>query len=96
MQRILVPLDGSLERAFALYSKSLGGAIFVAQTHGRFGLGAFWDGSAAACIVARLRCPALLVLSERSDRTQLPAGTENTGSRGATLADSIDGYKENI
>ncbi len=54
-------LRGAPEKALSAYAKGRGDVLFVLQTHGKSGIGAFWEGSVAARIVARLDCPALLV-----------------------------------
>jgi nucleotide-binding universal stress UspA family protein len=58
-------LRGAPERALASHIRGLGNAMLVIQTHGKSGLDAFWDGSAASRIVTRLRCPVLLVPAEQ-------------------------------
>lgn len=61
-----VVLRGAPERVLASYARRFKSSVFVIQTHGKSGLGAFWDGSAAARIVARLAGPVLLVPTERA------------------------------
>lgn len=60
-----VVLRGAAERVLASYARAFKSSVFVIQTHGKSGLGAFWDGSAAARIVSRLDGPVLLVPTGR-------------------------------